>query len=42
MTPKKLREARNRGLHEVFKLQTSISTTSMVLFDGFGCIKKYD
>lgn len=42
MTPEKLREARNIGLHKVFKLQTSISTTSMVLFDSLGCIKKYD
>ena len=36
MTPEKLREARNQGLHKVFKLQTSISTTSMVLFDDLG------
>lgn len=31
-----------KGLHAFFKLQTSISTSSMVLFDQHGCIKKYE
>merc|ERR1712226_725497 len=30
------------GLHAFFKLQTPISTSSMVLFDKNGCIKRYD
>ena len=31
-----------KGLHAFFKLQTSISTSSMVLFDQHGCIRKYE
>ncbi|GIY81259.1 DNA topoisomerase 2-beta [Caerostris extrusa] len=42
MTPDKLQQARNQGLHKVFKLQTSISLSSMVLFDHLGCLRKYD
>lgn len=41
MTPEKLAQAEENGLHKVFKLQSIISTTSMVLFDHLGCIKKY-
>ena len=31
-----------KGLHTFFKLQTTMSTSSMVLFDQYGCIKRYD
>ncbi|KAG1697692.1 DNA topoisomerase 2-alpha [Nymphon striatum] len=30
------------GMHRAFKLQTSMSTSSMVLFDADGCLKKYE
>ncbi|VDK26248.1 unnamed protein product, partial [Anisakis simplex] len=40
MTKEKLREAEMEGLHKVFKLQTAINTTSMVLFDAAGCLRK--
>ena len=30
------------GLHTFFKLQTTISTSSMVLFDHNGCLKRYE
>lgn len=42
LTPDKLNQARNQGIHKVFKLQTSISLSTMVLFDHLGCLKKYD
>ncbi|KAF8771269.1 DNA topoisomerase 2-alpha-like [Argiope bruennichi] len=42
MTPDKFQQARNQGLHKAFKLQTSISLSSMVLFDHLGCLRKYD
>ncbi|CAD5217830.1 unnamed protein product [Bursaphelenchus xylophilus] len=41
MTPEKLRQAEREGLHKVFKLQTVINTTSMVLFDASGCLRKF-
>ena len=42
MTEEKIRAAeRDKGLHSFFKLQTTMSTTSMVLFDHLGCLKKY-
>ena len=31
-----------KGAHTFFKLQTTMSTTSMVLFDSFGCLRKYE
>merc|ERR1712241_575240 len=31
-----------KGLHTFFKLQTTMQTTSMVLFDHLGCMKKYE
>ncbi|KAL8625295.1 hypothetical protein ACOMHN_030053 [Nucella lapillus] len=40
MTPEKLAQAEQTGLHKVFKLQSNLST-NMVLFDNNGCIKKY-
>ncbi|XP_061247713.1 DNA topoisomerase 2-alpha isoform X1 [Bos javanicus] len=42
MTEEKLVEAERAGLHKVFKLQTSLTCNSMVLFDHVGCLKKYD
>ena len=40
MAADKLRDAEIKsGLHTFFKLQTTISTTSMVLFDHLGCLK---
>merc|ERR1711988_2092465 len=43
MTPDKLRAAEmTKGLHSFFKLQTTISTADMVLFDHNGCMKKYE
>jgi hypothetical protein len=40
MAADKLRDAELKGgLHTFFKLQTTISTTSMVLFDHLGCLK---
>ncbi|XP_051014468.1 DNA topoisomerase 2-alpha isoform X1 [Acomys russatus] len=42
MTEEKLAEAERVGLHKVFKLQTTLTCNSMVLFDHVGCLKKYD
>ena len=42
MTEDKLMRAEEEGLHKVFKLQTTLSTTSMVAFDDMGCLKKYN
>ncbi|XP_015264938.1 PREDICTED: DNA topoisomerase 2-alpha-like [Gekko japonicus] len=42
MSEQKLAEAEAAGLHKVFKLQTSLSCTNMVLFDHVGCLKKYE
>lgn len=38
--PGQLRNMESEGFHNIFKLQTSISTSTMVLFDEFGGIKK--
>merc|ERR1712050_572994 len=43
MTEEKIRKAETeKGFHTFFKLQTTMSTTSMVLFDHPGCLKKYE
>lgn len=43
MDKEKLRRAtEEKGLHVFFKLQTTLSTTSMVLFDHMGCIRTYE
>ena len=43
MKEEDLRKAeRQRGVHTFFKLQTQMSTTSMVLYDSYGCMKRYD
>uniref|UniRef100_F1KQV5 DNA topoisomerase 2 n=1 Tax=Ascaris suum TaxID=6253 RepID=F1KQV5_ASCSU len=41
MSAQKLRDAEMEGLHKVFKLQTAINTSSMVLFDAAGCLRKF-
>ncbi|ESN96010.1 hypothetical protein HELRODRAFT_68444 [Helobdella robusta] len=35
-------KAQQQGMHRFFKLQTTFSTNSMVLFDGAGCIRRFD
>ena len=42
MPQNNLSKAEEQGIHKVFKLQTTFSTTFMVLFDAQGCIKKYE
>ncbi|XP_066571819.1 DNA topoisomerase 2-beta isoform X2 [Amia ocellicauda] len=42
MTEDKLMQAEAAGLHKVFKLQSSLTCNSMVLFDHMGCMKKYE
>ncbi|XP_060604745.1 DNA topoisomerase 2-alpha-like isoform X3 [Ruditapes philippinarum] len=42
MTSQNLAKAEEQGLHKVFKLQNTITSNSMVLFDRNGCIKKYN
>ena len=38
----KMRQAYDKGLHQFFKLQTTFTTSSMVLFDANGCMRKYE
>ncbi|KAF5909132.1 DNA topoisomerase 2-beta isoform X1, partial [Clarias magur] len=42
MTEEKLAQAEAAGLHKVFKLQSSLTCNSMVLFDQMGCMKRYE
>uniref|UniRef100_T1IP94 DNA topoisomerase 2 n=1 Tax=Strigamia maritima TaxID=126957 RepID=T1IP94_STRMM len=42
MSEEKLRKAEDDGLHKLFKLQSTMTTTSMVLFDHNGCLKRYE
>ncbi|KAM3727830.1 DNA topoisomerase 2 top-2 [Dirofilaria immitis] len=42
MNGDKLRACREEGLHKVFKLQSVINTTSMVLFDPFGYLRRFE
>lgn len=42
MSDEKYRKALDEGLHKVFKLQSSISTGSMVLFDNNGVLRRFD
>ncbi|CAN9504161.1 unnamed protein product [Ophioblennius macclurei] len=42
MSEDKLAQAEAAGLHKVFKLQSSLTCNSMVLFDHMGCMKRYD
>ena len=38
----KMLQAENEGLHKVFKLQSTHTLTSMVLYDSKGCLRTYD
>lgn len=42
MKDEQFRKYEDEGLHKTFKLQTSISTGCMVLFDDMGCMKKFE
>ncbi|KAI5087176.1 DNA topoisomerase 2-beta [Silurus meridionalis] len=42
MSEEKLAQAEAAGLHKVFKLQSSLTCNSMVLFDHMGCMKRYE
>ncbi|XP_015687762.1 DNA topoisomerase 2-alpha [Protobothrops mucrosquamatus] len=42
MNEEKLVEAESIGLHKIFKLQSPLSCSNMVLFDHAGCLKKYE
>ncbi|KAL2079872.1 hypothetical protein ACEWY4_023665 [Coilia grayii] len=42
MTEDKLAQAEAAGLHKVFKLQSSLTCNSMVLFDHMCCLKRYE
>ncbi|KAF7488976.1 DNA topoisomerase 2-beta [Sarcoptes scabiei] len=42
LSEENLNKALSQGLHKTFKIQTSLSTTSMVLFDHNGCLKRYE
>uniref|UniRef100_A0A3Q3W8U2 DNA topoisomerase 2 n=1 Tax=Mola mola TaxID=94237 RepID=A0A3Q3W8U2_MOLML len=42
ISEEKLAQAEAAGLHKVFKLQSSLTCNSMVLFDHMGCLKRYD
>ncbi|CAG2112538.1 unnamed protein product, partial [Medioppia subpectinata] len=37
-----LRKSLDTGIHKTFKLQSSLSTKSMVLFDHLGCLRRYE
>lgn len=42
MSDTKLSEAQQMGIHKFFKIQTTMSLASMVLFDTNGCIRRYN
>ncbi|KAM9824701.1 DNA topoisomerase 2-beta [Neosynchiropus ocellatus] len=42
MSEEKLAQAEAAGLHKIFKLQSTLTCNSMVLFDHMGCLKRYD
>ncbi|UYV70511.1 TOP2B [Cordylochernes scorpioides] len=42
MPEAKLNDAEHQGLHKFFKLQSTTSTSSMVLFDSKGVLRRYD
>ncbi|KAI6190756.1 DNA topoisomerase 2 [Aphelenchoides bicaudatus] len=42
MKPEQLSRYEREGLHKAFKLQTVINTSSMVLFDADGCLRKFN
>lgn len=38
----KVGELEDKGLHNIFKLQETFSTTNMVMFDDKGCLRRFD
>ncbi|KRZ11148.1 DNA topoisomerase 2-beta [Trichinella zimbabwensis] len=42
MSKEKMAEANAHGIHKYFKLQTIINSSSMVLFDEHGCLRKFE
>ncbi|VDM95380.1 unnamed protein product [Thelazia callipaeda] len=42
MNADKLQRAKEEGLHKIFKLQSVINTTSMVLFDPYGYLRRFE
>uniref|UniRef100_A0A0N5BZA6 TOP4c domain-containing protein n=1 Tax=Strongyloides papillosus TaxID=174720 RepID=A0A0N5BZA6_STREA len=42
MTDQNMKKVLSQGIHEIFKLQTPINTSSMVLFDAEGCLRKFE
>ena len=42
MTNEQMKDAEDKGLYKFFKLESSLSTSNMVLFDPQGRIKKYE
>ncbi|XP_019618193.1 PREDICTED: DNA topoisomerase 2-alpha-like isoform X4 [Branchiostoma belcheri] len=42
MTEEQLMKAEAAGLHKVFKLQSNLASTNMVLFDHNGCLRTYN
>ena len=41
LSAEKMLEAESVGFHKKFKLESSLSTSNLVLFDHNGCLKKY-
>ena len=41
LSPEKMQEAETVGFHKKFKLESSLNTSNLVLFDRDGCLKKY-
>jgi len=42
MTPEQYIKAEQEGFYKKFKLESALHTSCMVLFDEFGCLKKYE
>lgn len=41
MTPEQLHKIEDEGLHKKFKLESNLLLSNIVLFDQFGCLRKY-
>ncbi|CEF65604.1 DNA topoisomerase 2-beta [Strongyloides ratti] len=42
MTEQNMKKCLSQGVHDILKLQTPINTSSMVLFDAEGCLRKFE
>lgn len=42
MTDEQFKKAEKEGFHKVFKLQKTLSTNNMVMFDGSGVLRRYE